>query len=77
MKKSPLENKFKVKPIDKKRYVLSTDADYEILGKIYALEAKKLSQRDRELVKFVRTQLEHNWRTPIIKLLNKMSKDYE
>jgi len=71
-----LINKFGVTPAEKKKYVLSTDQDYEILDKIKQLEKQKLSIKDKELVKFIRTQLEEDWRTPIIKLLDSMLKKY-
>lgn len=59
---SKLMSKLKVKASDKKRYNLSTDLDYEILGKIYQLEKKNLSSKDKVIVKLIRTQLERNWR---------------
>lgn len=62
---------------EKKKYVLKTDQDYEILDKIHQLEKQKLSAEDRELIKFIRTQLEDDWRTPIIKLLDKLLKKYK
>ena len=74
---SRLRNKFKVTPKDRTRYILSTDQDYEILGKIYTLEKKKISKHDQELVRLVRTQLEHHWRAPIAKFLNKLLKKYQ
>ncbi len=73
---SELTAKFPVKPRDRKRYVLSTDQDYEILEKIYKLERKKLSDKDKALVKLMRTQLEHHWRVPIIKFLNGLLKKH-
>ena len=73
---SNLTQKFLIKPQDRKRYILSTDQDYLILGKIYELERKKLSDKDKTLVKLVRTQLEHHWRTPIIRFLNLLLKKY-
>lgn len=75
-KRSRLTKQFKVRPEDKRRYVLSTDTDYEIIGKIYELERRKLSTQDRELVKLIRTQLEHHWRTPILKFLNQLLRRY-
>lgn len=71
-----LTKEFPVKPPDRKRYILSTDQDYEILNKIYKLERKRLSDKDKALVKLVRTQLEHHWRTPILKFLNGLLKKY-
>lgn len=73
---SKLTKDFPVKAQDRKRYVLSTDQDYQILGKIYELERKKLSDKDKALVKLIRTQLEHHWRTPIIRFLNRLLKKY-
>ena len=71
-----LTKKFVVKPSDRKKYILSSDQDYEILGRIYELEKKKLSAKDKALINLVRTQLEHHWRTPIIKFLNRLLKKY-
>lgn len=71
-----LTKEFPVKSQDRERYILSTDQDYEILGKIYKLERRKLSDKDKTLVKLVRTQLEHHWRTPILKFLNGLLKRY-
>jgi len=71
-----LTKKFPVKPQDKKRYILSTDQDYQILWKIYDLERKNLSDNDKVLVKLMRTQLEHHWRAPVIKFLNQLLKKY-
>lgn len=73
---SRLTKKFAVKLQDRRRYILSTDQDYKILGKIYELERKKLSEKDKSLVKLVRTQLEHHWRTPIIKFLDGLVEKY-
>lgn len=61
---------------EKKKYVLKTKQDYEILAKIKQLEKKKLSKPDRELVAFLRTQLEEDWRTPVILQLGELLKKY-
>ena len=71
-----LTKSFPVEAKDRKRYILSTDQDYQILGRIYELERKKLSDKDEALVKLVRTQLEHHWRTPILRFLNQLLKKY-
>jgi hypothetical protein len=76
-RKRKLVKKFKIAPREKQRYVLSTDKDYEILGKIYRLEKLKLSPEDRRLIEFIRTQLRLDWRTPIFKLLNNLLKKYK
>lgn len=54
---------------DGKKYLLPTDADVKILNKCNELEKLPLSKNDRELVEFIKTQLEKDWRTP---LLNKL-----
>ncbi|MBU2616435.1 MAG: hypothetical protein KKB79_00425 [Nanoarchaeota archaeon] len=51
--------------------------DFAILNKIRELEKRKLSLRDKEVVKLIRTQLEKNWRAPLIEFLNKFLKKYE
>ena len=56
---------------DKKKYALPTKLDKEILLKIKELEKKKLNKKDKEMLKFIKSQLEHNWRKPLIKELNK------
>ena len=75
--KKKLTKKFKIISKDKERYVLSTDQDYEILGKIKQLEKQKLSNEDKKLVKFIRTQLKNDWRTPIMKLLDSILRKYK
>lgn len=64
-------------PEEKKRYILSEEKDYMILEKIHELETKNLSTEDKKLVKFIRTQLEKEWRTPIIKFLDKLLGKYK
>ena len=61
---------------EKKTYVLKTEQDYEILTKIKQLEKKKLSSEDIKLVAFLRTQLEEDWRTPLIRFLDTLLKKY-
>jgi len=75
-KKNRLTKTLKIKASDRKKYIMSTDHDYEILGKIYKLEDKKLSKHDRELVKLIRTQLEHHWRSPINTFLDNLLNKY-
>ncbi len=57
---------------EERRYVLSTDQDYEILNKIHQLEQRELSEADRTLVTLIRTQLEADWRTPLIRKLDEL-----
>lgn len=74
--KKEISKKVLVTAKDKKQYVLSTDADLEILEKVYALEKKKLSVADKELVRLVRSQLKLDWRVPLVRELNKLLKKY-
>ncbi len=66
--------KFKLTPSEKKKYVLPTDTDYEILDKCKKLEKMKLTKEERFLVKLIKTQLEADWRKPLLKVLNKLLK---
>lgn len=62
---------------EKRKYVLSEERDYVILDKIHGLEAKNISSEDREVIKFIRTQLEKEWREPIIEFLDKLAEKYK
>ncbi|NQS90058.1 ClbS/DfsB family four-helix bundle protein [Patescibacteria group bacterium] len=75
-RKSKLRKKFKASNKDLKRYVLSTNQDYEILEMIYKLEDKKLLAQDKRLVQLIRTQLEDDWRAPLQKILGTLFKKY-
>lgn len=69
--------KLKVTHIEKRKYVLSTKLDYEILEKCEQLEKLNLDNNDKAFVKFARTQLERDWRTPLLKKLNVVLRKYE
>ena len=75
-RKQKLTKQFKVTPGEKKRYVLSMDDDYEILAKCKQLERLKLSREDRALVKLIKTQLEDDWRKPLLKAANQLLEKY-
>jgi len=66
----------KITKKDKKRYVLKEKRDYLILEKIYQIEKYKLSPADKKLIRFLKTQLEDDWRQPLIKFLNGLIKKY-
>ncbi len=70
-------NNFEVSSEERKRYVLKENRDYGILFKCKLLEKQKLSSTDRLLIKFIRTQLEDDWREPILRLLKKLLKKYK
>jgi len=76
-RKKELTKRFDISADEQERYVLSTDSDYEILGKIHKLEKKPLSNKDSYLVQFIRTQLEEDWRLPLIKELNRLLSKYK
>lgn len=63
---------------EKRKYVMSTDRDFEILAKIHQIEKnKRISKKEKDLLRFIKTQLELDWRTPILKTLNKILEKYE
>jgi ATP phosphoribosyltransferase regulatory subunit HisZ len=66
----------KIKAKDKKRYPLKEAGDYKILEKIYELEKCKLSLGDKKILNLVRTQLENDWRKPLLKFLDSLAKRY-
>jgi len=76
-RKRKLTKKIKISPNEKKKYVLSTDFDFEILEKCKKLEKLKLNKNDKFLIKFIKTQLEDDWRTPLINQLNKLMQKYK
>lgn len=67
----------KIRPEDKKKYVLNDDLDLVILEKIYDIEKRKLTQADKQIVGLIRTQLKKEWRKPLIKYLDKLDKKYK
>ena len=73
-RKASLRAKLKISKTEERKYVLSTDDDYEILSKIKQLEKSKLPKNDKEFVTFIKTQLEQDWRKPLLKRLNRLLK---
>lgn len=65
-----------VTPEEQQRYVFATDRDYEILAKCRALEVKQLSEADARIVQLIRTQLETDWRTPLLAELDRLLERY-
>lgn len=76
-RKQKLTKKISLTKAEQKKYVMSTDEDYEILGKIKQLEKMKLTKEEKFLVKLIKTQLEHDWRKPLIQTLNKILRKYK
>ena len=75
-RKKKIKQKAHISDDEFKKYVLSTDADYEILARIKKLEKQNLSTSDRKIVELIRTQLELDWRSPILIKLDKLIKKY-
>ena len=72
-----MAKQIKITSLEKRKYVLAKDIDYEILMKCKELEKLKLSKEDRFLVQFIKTQLEQDWRKPLSIALNKLLKKYK
>ncbi len=65
----------KLSPEERKRYILPTEKDSEILEKIKDAEGlPDLSGREKMILEFLKTQLEKDWRTPIITFLEKFKR---
>lgn len=60
---------------ERKKYVLATQKDIEILEKCRELEKRKLTKEERMLVKLIKTQLEDDWRAPLLKRVNQLLKE--
>ena len=57
-------------------YVLKEERDFEILQKCKALQEKNLDTCDARVICLIKTQLEDDWRTPLLKELKKTEKKY-
>lgn len=75
-RKRKLRRRFPITEFEEKKYVMSTDEDFEIISKVKQLEKLNLKKEDKTLVKLIRTQLEHDWRKPVIRTLNRMLQKY-
>ncbi|MFH0974051.1 MAG: hypothetical protein V1817_04680 [Candidatus Micrarchaeota archaeon] len=61
---------------EEKKYVLSTDADIEILRECRRLEKLRLTKEERFLIKLVKSQLEIDWRKALRKTLDRLSRKH-
>jgi len=61
---------------EKNKYALLDVRDSGILAKIRCLEKKSLSKEDKHLVALIRTQLEKDWRKPLVKELERLGRKY-
>jgi len=62
---------------EKRKYLLPRETDVEILSLCKELEKLDLSKEDRFLVEFIKTQLEKDWRTPLLEKLRELGKKYK
>lgn len=67
----------KVTVPEKRRYVLAKAADLEVLACCKRLEKLKLKKSDKDVVKLIKTQLEKDWRKPLLQKLNSLLKKYK
>ncbi|MBI2545772.1 hypothetical protein HYV81_01185 [Candidatus Woesearchaeota archaeon] len=73
--KTPIK-KFPLTKLEQKKYVISTNKDYEILSKVKHLEILNISKQDKSLVLLIKTQLESDWRKYLIQALNQLLRKY-
>ncbi len=69
-RKQKLSKQARATKTESKKYVLSIDADFEILKKC------KLSVPDKEVVKLIKSQLENDWRKRLIQKLDKLQEKH-
>src|SRR3989344_4681886 len=62
LRKERLTKELSLSTNETKKYVMSTDKDYDILSKVKVLEKLKLNKEEKFIIKLIRTQLEHDWR---------------
>jgi len=72
-----MAKKYKPTRSETKKYILSKNTDIEILIKCNQLEKTKLTKEDKFIIKLIKTQLENDWRKPLLKTLNKLLKKYK
>lgn len=60
---------------EKRKYLLKNKRDVQILNLIHDLEKIKLSNYEEFLILLTRTQLERNWRKPLIDILKIIKKN--
>ena len=72
-----LKKSFSLTKTEQRKYVMSTNEDYEILQKVKKLEKLKLTKEEKILVWLIKTQLEPKWRKYLLQTLNKLLKKYQ
>ena len=69
--------RFPLTKTEQRKYVMSTNEDYEILQKVKKLEKLKLTKEEKILVWLIKTQLEPKWRKYLLQTLSKLLKKYQ
>ena len=62
-------------PKPKTPYVLDKEQDQRIFTKLSQFKGRDLTQEKEELIQFLYTQLETDWRTPLEEFINKLLKE--
>ena len=63
--------------VEKKTYVIDNNLDLVIFLKCKQLENYKLSKKDREIIKLIKDQLKKKWRQPLLRYLNKLTRNHK
>lgn len=64
----------KIPPKPKTPYILDNPQDRRILKKLAALAKSAKNPNEERLVRFLFSQLERNWRTPLERFIDKLLK---
>lgn len=75
-KKQQIREKHNITSEEEQKYLLPTENDYEILAKIKALETYPLTKEDKTIVGLIKSQLQEEWRKPLLSELNNLIKTY-
>ena len=63
-------------PKPKTKYILDTPQDQRIFKKLQMLSKKKLSDKKKQLIKLLYSQLEKDWQTPLEKFIDRLVKEW-
>lgn len=75
-RKAVIRNKYGIDEAEEKEYLLPNEEDYEILSIVKSLENKNLSDQDKEIVEFIKSQLRLDWRGPLLEKLKQLLQKY-
>ena len=63
-------------PKPKTQYVFDNPQDKRIFEKLSKFKDKKIARGNEELIKFLYSQLENDWRTPLEKFIDKLNRKW-